>query len=278
MIKLDYFAVLIAVAAIVALSLWPLKSHGEGEHEEHGDAGGQEDHGNAGGHAVHWTYAGAEGPEHWGDLSPDFAACKSGRMQSPIDIAPAATGLVVGAPGHGFAYLDVPLSVVHNGHTVQLNYAPGSSMSIEGQQYDLLQFHFHAPSEHTVDGEAFPMEAHFVHMDSHGGLAVIGVMIEEGAANAALADAWAHLPAHETVETTVADVSVNAGAVLPSDGRYHHYKGSLTTPPCSEGVRWFVLSQPITMSAAQIQKFEAAAAPNARPVQPLNSRLMIGPG
>lgn len=278
MIKLDYFAVLIAVAAIVALSLWPLKSHGEGEHEEHGDAGGQEEHGNAGGHAVHWTYAGAEGPEHWGDLSPNFAACKSGRMQSPIDIASAATGLAVGAPGHGFAYQEVPLSIVHNGHTVQLNYAPGSSMSIEGQQYDLLQIHFHAPSEHTVDGEAFPMEAHFVHMDSHGGLAVIGVMIEEGAANAALADAWAHLPAHETVETTVADVSVNAGAVLPSDGRYHHYKGSLTTPPCSEGVRWFVLSQPITMSAAQIQKFEAAAAPNARPVQPLNSRLMIGPG
>ena len=278
MIKLDYFAVLIAVAAIVALSLWPLKSHGEGEHEEHGDTSGQEEHGNAGGHAVHWTYAGAEGPEHWGDLSPNFAACKSGRMQSPIDIASAATGLVVGVPGHGFAYQDVPLSIVHNGHTVQLNYAPGSSMSIEGQQYDLLQFHFHAPSAHTVDGKAFPMEAHFVHMDSHGGLAVIGVMIEEGAANAALADAWAHLPAHEAVETTVSDVSVNAGAVLPPDGRYHHYKGSLTTPPCSEGVRWFVLSQPITMSAAQIQKFEAAAAPNARPVQPLNSRLMIGPG
>ena len=101
MIKLDYFAVLIAVAAIVALSLWPLKSHGEGEHEEHGDAGGQEEHGNAGGHAVHWSYAGTKGPEHWGDLSPNFAACKSGRMQSPIDIAPAATGLVVGAPGHG---------------------------------------------------------------------------------------------------------------------------------------------------------------------------------
>lgn len=189
MIKLDYFAVLIAVAAIVALSLWPLKSHGEGEHEEHGDSGGQEEHGNAGGHAVHWTYAGAEGPEHWGDLSPNFAACKSGRMQSPIDIASAATGLVVGVPGHGFAYQDVPLSIVHNGHTVQLNYAPGSSMSIEGQQYDLLQFHFHAPSEHTVDGKAFPMEAHFVHKDSHGGLAVIGVMIEEGAANAALANA-----------------------------------------------------------------------------------------
>jgi len=278
MIKLDYFAVLIAIAAIVALSLWPLKSHGGGEQEEeHGDGAGQEEHGDAGGHAAHWTYAGAEGPDHWGGLSPDFAACSSGRMQSPIDIASAATGLAVGAPGHDIAYQDVPLSILHNGHTVQMNYAPGSSMSIEGQQYDLLQFHFHAPSEHTVDGKAFPMEVHFVHKDSHGGLAVIGVMIEEGAANAALADAWAHLPGHEAAETTIADVSINAGAILPPDGRYHHYKGSLTTPPCSEGVRWFVLSQPISMSAAQIEKFEAAAAPNARPVQPLNSRLMIGP-
>lgn len=271
MIKLDYFAVLIAVAAIVALSLWPLKGHGGDEHEEEpGDAGGHA--------AVHWSYGGAEGPEHWGDLSPDFAACKSGRMQSPIDIAPQDTGLAVGAPGHEFAYQEVPLSILHNGHTVQLNYAPGSSMSIQGQSYDLLQFHFHAPSEHTVGGKAFPMEAHFVHQDSHGGLAVLGVMIEEGAANAALAGAWAHLPAHETAEQTVADVRIDASAVLPPDGRYHHYKGSLTTPPCSEGVRWFVLTEPISMSAAQIKKFEAAASPNARPVQPLNARLLIGPG
>jgi len=132
MLKLDYFAVLIVVAAIVALSLWPLKGHDEGEQEENSDTGGQEEHGNAGGHAVHWTYAGAEGPQHWGDLSPDFAACKSGRMQPPIDIASTASGLAVGAPGHDYAYQDVPLSIVHNGHTVQLNYAPGSSMSIQG--------------------------------------------------------------------------------------------------------------------------------------------------
>ena len=290
MIKLDHIAVLIAVAAIAALSLWPLSGHGEGEHEEeHGDAGGQgEEHGNAGGQgeehaaaggeAVHWSYAGAEGPEHWGDLSPDFAACKTGRMQSPIDIAAGASGLAVGPPGHDFAYREAPLSILHNGHTVQLNYAPGSTMSIQGHQYELLQFHFHAPSEHTVGGQAFPMEAHFVHQDSHGGLAVVGLLIEEGgAANAALADAWAHLPAHESAEQTVTDASVDAAAILPADGRYHHYKGSLTTPPCSEGVRWFVLSQPITMSAAQIKKFEAAAAPNARPVQPLNSRLLISP-
>ena len=187
MIKVDHFAALIAIAAIVALSLWPLKAghgEGEGEGEEHGDAGGE---------AVHWTYAGDLGPEHWGDLSPDFAACKSGRMQSPIDIAADATGLAVGTPGHEFAYQEVPLSILHNGHTVQLNYAPGSTMSIQGRQYELLQFHFHAPSEHTVGGQAFPMEAHFVHMDSHGGLAVVGVLIEEGAANAALADAHARV-------------------------------------------------------------------------------------
>ena len=263
-LRLDHFALLIAIAAIVALSLWPLKGHGEGDHEEN--------HGDAGGHAAaHWSYAGAEGPEHWGDLSPDYAACKAGRMQSPIDIAVGATGLSVATSGNDYAYQASPLSILHNGHTVQLNYAPGSSMSVEGETYDLLQFHFHAPSEHTVDGKPYPMEAHFVHKDSHGGLAVIGVLIE-----AALAEAWAHLPAHETPEQMIADVSVNASAILPSDGRYHHYKGSLTTPPCSEGVRWFVLTKAISMSAEQIKKFEDAAGPNARPVQPLNARLLIG--
>jgi len=270
MIKLDHIAGLIAVAAIVALSLWPLKSHG-GDEQEHGDDSA------ASGHAVHWSYAGAEGPEHWGDLSPAFAACKSGRMQSPIDIADDATGLAVDASDHDYAYQETPLSILHNGHTVQLNYAPGSSMSVQGHKYDLLQFHFHAPSEHTVGGKPYPMEAHFVHQDSHGGLAVIGVLIAEGVANDALADAWAHLPAHETPEQMIADVNVSASAVLPADGRYHHYKGSLTTPPCSEGVRWFVLTQPISMSAAQIKKFEDAAGPNARPVQPLNARLLVGP-
>jgi carbonic anhydrase len=274
-LRLDHFAMIIAIAAIVALSLWPLKSHGEGgDHEEDGHGAG----GDAGGghSAAHWSYAGAEGPEHWGDLSPDYAACKAGRMQSPINIAAGATGLSAAASGNDYTYQAAPLSILHNGHTVQLNYAPGSSMSVQGEKYDLLQFHFHAPSEHTVDGKPYPMEAHFVHKDSHGGLAVVGVLIEEGAANAALAEAWTHLPAHETPEQMIADVSVNASAVLPADGRYHHYKGSLTTPPCSEGVRWFVLAEPISMSAAQIKKFEDAAGPNARPVQPLNARLLIG--
>ena len=195
MIKLDHFAVLIAVAAIVALSLWPLKSHVE--HEEHGDAGDQEEHGNAGGHAVQWTFAGTEGSKHWVGLSPTMATCKLGRMKSPIDIASAATGLVAGSAGYGFACQEVPLSTVQNDHTVRLNYAPGSLMSIESQEYDLLRFHFYRSSEYTVDGKAFPMEAHFVHKDSHGGL----VVIEEGAANAALANAWAHLPVQKTVET-----------------------------------------------------------------------------
>lgn len=269
MIRLDHFAALIAVAAIVALSLWPLKGHGEGNQEEHGDESGG---------AVHWSYAGEQGPEHWGDLSPSFEACKSGRMQSPIDITAEATGLALGMSSHDYAYRETPLRILHNGHTVQLNYAPGSIMTIQGKAYELLQFHFHAPSEHTVEGRAYPMEAHFVHQDSHGGLAVVSVLIEEGAANAALAEAWAHLPAGESAEKEVAEVSVDAGAILPPGGRYHHYKGSLTTPPCSEGVRWFVLSEPISMSAAQIQRFEEAVGANARPVQPLNARLLIGPG
>jgi carbonic anhydrase len=286
MLKLDHIAALIAVAAIVALSLWPLPSHGDGGHDEdgHGEAHGDDhgdshgdDHGGGHGDAPHWSYAGTDGPAHWGDLAPAFAACKAGRMQSPIDISAAATGLSVGAPHHEIHYQASPLKILHNGHTVQLNQAPGSTMTIAGGKYDLLQFHFHAPSEHTVEGKSFPMEIHFVHANSHGELAVIGVMVEEGAANAALAEAWAHLPAHQSAEEMVAGISVDAAAILPPDGRYHHYKGSLTTPPCSENVRWFVLAEPISMSAAQIAKFEAAAAPNARPVQPLNARLLIGP-
>ena len=181
MIKLDHIAGLITVAAIVALSLWPLKSHGEDEHEDGVNSG-------AIGHAVNWSYAGAKGPEYWGDLSPNFVACTSGLMQSPIDIALDATILAVDAACHDYAYLETPLGILDNGHTVQLSYARGSSMSVQAHKYDLVQFHFHAPSEHTVGGKPYPMEAHFVHKDSHGGLAVIGVLIEEGAANEALGE------------------------------------------------------------------------------------------
>lgn len=193
-------------------------------------------------------------------------------MQSPIDLPADAAG----APGNEYAYREAPLSILHNGHTVQLNYAPGSTMSVAGAQYELLQFHFHAPSEHTVGGHVYPMDAHFVHKDSHGGLSVVGVLIEQGAANTALAEAWAHLLAHKTTAQTLADVHIDAAAVLPGRGGYHHCKGSLTTPPCSEGVLWFVLSQPISMSAAQIKKFEDAVGHNARLVQPMHGRRMMG--
>ena len=259
MIRIDHIAAVGAVAAIVVLSIWPLSSG-------HGDSGG--DHGGA----VHWGYSGDEGPAHWGDLSADWAACKDGRMQSPIDIVGAFGAQTI---GNTMAYEPTPLNIVHNGHTVQVNYQAGSSMTVGGEAYALLQLHFHAPSEHTVGGKAYAMEIHLVHQSASGQLAVVGVMIEEGAESAALADIWANMPMTATPEASHAGTAVDAAAILPDAARYYHYKGSLTTPPCSEGVRWFVLEAPITASAAQIAQFEEAAGPNARPVQPLNERLVI---
>jgi carbonic anhydrase len=274
MLKIDHLAVLIAIAALVVLSIWPLpSSHGSG-HDDDGHGGGHGDSHDSGGHdaAPHWSYGGADGPEHWGALSAAFAACSHGAMQSPIDLN---AGFTVATLSHAFDYKPSALNIVHNGHTVQANYAPGSSMTVQGKVYDLLQFHFHAPSEHAIGGHRAPMEVHLVHQSADGELAVLGIMMNEGAANEALAGAWSKMPMHETAAADHGDVMVDAAALLPATGRYYHYKGSLTTPPCSEGVRWFVLQTPITVSTEQIAKFVEAAAPNARPLQPINKRLVV---
>ena len=221
--------------------------------------------------AAHWTYEGHEGPEHWAELSPDFKSCELGVQQSPIDLAgpvPAKIGVV--AP----AFKPVPLVVLNNGHTIQVNCAPGGGSEIAGTRYELLQFHFHHPSEHLLNGKAFAMELHFVHKSAEGNLAVLGVLIRPGAENATLAPVWKAMPS-EKGEPVNAGVTVDPSALLPKDHTYFRYYGSLTTPPCSEGVLWTVFAQPIEASAAQIRAFGDLFPMNARPAQSLNHRFLL---
>jgi len=227
--------------------------------------------GEDGTHAVTWGYAGDIGPAQWGDLSPAFAACKLGVSQSPIDLTSDTE-----AKPHDldFRYASVPLEIINNGHTIQVNYAPGNVLLSGGRQLALVQFHFHHLSEHTVDGKPTDMEMHLVHQDAAGNLAVVGVFLAAGQQNEALQPVWAHMPAAVGEERQVEGVTVNAADLLPADLSYYSYVGSLTTPPCSEGVHWFVLQRPVEVSPEQIDRFAALYPDNARPTQPLNERTL----
>jgi len=226
----------------------------------------------ASGDKAHWGYEGEGGPEHWGDLDPKYAACKDGKNQSPIDIkgqieaelAPIA--IAYGAEGN---------EILNNGHAIQVNVAPGSKITVDGTEFELKQFHFHSPSENTVDGESFGLELHFVHADANGNLAVIGVMFKEGEANPVLAELWSQMPKNAD-EKVALKAKVDPSALLPADRDYYRFNGSLTTPPCSEGVRWLVMKNPLTASKAQIQQFlEVMHHANNRPVQPVNARPVL---
>ena len=221
--------------------------------------------------APHWGYEGAGGPEHWGQLEPGFRVCELGLQQSPVDLA-QSIGANLGA--FRATWRQMPLRVVNNGHTIQVNCADGSHADVDGRRFRLIQFHFHHPSEHAVDGQRHAMEAHFVHASESGALAVLGVFIERGAANAALAPIWEAMPRSEGPEVDAA-VSIAPEQLLPTERDYYRYLGSLTTPPCSERVIWTVLRQPITASSAQIQEFADIFPMNARPLQPLNRRFLL---
>ena len=220
----------------------------------------------------HWTYEGEEGPEHWGDLDPSFAVCSTGRAQSPIDLVNAQ---MVRLTDIQFDYQPSALNEFNNGHTIQVNYDEGSSITYNEDTYQLLQFHFHRESEHTLDGQHFPMELHLVHRDAAGNLAVVGVKLEEASVdNAAFAAVFDNLPAEKgTPEPT--ELTVDAAKLLPTDHHYTTYTGSLTTPPCTQGVRWLVLDTPVQVSAHQIEAFAVLFESNARPVQPLDNRDLL---
>jgi carbonic anhydrase len=226
---------------------------------------------------VHWSYDGEAGPEHWGELSPDYALCSTGQEQSPINI-PAAAPL--NPANLTYSYLPSSLTILNNGHTVQVNYDAGSELVIKGERYQLVQFHFHAHSEHTLDGHAAPLELHLVHSNAQGALAVVGVWIESGGENAAFAPIMSHLPASESPAQTVPGEQVDAQRLLPTERTYYRYNGSLTTPPCAEHVTWLMLKTPVEISAAQIGAYTALFDHTYRPTQPLNGRsfLLTEPG
>lgn len=222
----------------------------------------------------HWTYEGDSGPEHWGEMSAEFAACSAGRVQSPIDVSLASAH---GERGFAASYRPVPLQVLHNGHTVQFNTSGSGELVLNGVTFELLQIHFHTPSEHVVRGQHAPLEAHFVHKSAGGALAVLGVFVIPGAENPALAALIRHLPEHETPAADHPDTAIDPSDLLPAERGFTWYLGSLTTPPCSEGVNWHVLSTPITASPEQIARLERAMGHNARPPQNLHGRLVVAP-
>lgn len=221
-------------------------------------------------HAPHWRYEGAEGPAQWGDLSEEFATCATGHQQSPIDLA---NEVAVDLPDLTFHYQPSAINIVNNGHTIQVNYDTGSTIEVDDVVYTLQQFHFHAHSEHTIRGESFPLEIHLVHQNEDGQLAVVGLMAEAGATDDPLNVVWANLPmeAHQSVHV---DGQINAADLLPIDHTYYGYAGSLTTPPCSEGVKWHILTTPIQFSTTQLDTMAALLQDNFRPVQPLNERAV----
>jgi carbonic anhydrase len=214
----------------------------------------------------HWSYEGNDGPKHWGGL------CNSGKNQSPVDLRDAVSARL--AP-LSFKYESLAQDVFNNGHTVQVTYAPGSTLTVDSHPYQLQQFHFHAPSENLLDGKQFPLEAHFVHADADGNLAVVAVFFEAGAANVALEKLGKDLPLRAGDKHDLA-VRIAAAELMPKARDYFRFSGSLTTPPCSEGVNWLVLKRPVTASSEQIEHLHAAMGhDNARPVQPLNARIIV---
>ena len=221
-------------------------------------------------HAVHWGYEGDNGPEHWGN---NFPVCGTGKKQSPLNIiGPFEKSKDM----LSVDYKEGPLKMLNNGHTIQVNVEPGSTLTINKESYDLLQFHFHRPSEEQVDGKNASMVAHFVHKSKDGKLAVIGVLLNEGKDSAAIKTLWANLPPKEGVEYLPEKVSFNPGSMLPKELGFYNYEGSLTTPPCTEGVQFYILKKPMDISKDQVGKFPFKL--NARPVQSLNGRKINAGG
>jgi len=225
---------------------------------------------------THWTYEGSAGADHWGDLDPAYAPCKLGKEQSPIDIQTAAKAEL---PALQFEYKSEPLKyLLNNGYTIRVNYhdAPGtgSALIVDGKRYQLTQFHFHHPSEEYIHGKPYEMEAHFMHQAADGEVVGVVAFLKAGGANATVQQLWDHMPKSESQEIEVAHVEVDPSGLLPRDNAYYRYTGSVTAPPCTEGVEWFVLKTPLEISANQIKAFAELYPHDVRPIQPLNGRIV----
>jgi carbonic anhydrase len=216
-----------------------------------------------------WSYQAPTGPARWGDLDPTYATCKTGTRQSPINITGAAPAQL--APIK-FDYKLTPLKIVNTGFTIQVNYGAGSSITVNGAAYDLVQFHFHHPSETAIDGQKYDLELHLVHRNAQGRLAVVAVLLKSGSENYPLHVLWSYLPKDVGKEDEHKKVELNAADFLPNDQNYYKYSGSVTIPPCTEGVDWYVMKKPVEVSPSQIAAFAKFFPDNARPLQPANGR------
>jgi carbonic anhydrase len=223
-----------------------------------------------------WSYEGATGPDHWGELDPDYSVCKTGREQSPIDIRTVESATL---PAIRFEYKGGPLKyLINNGATIRVNYhdasPAGNFLVVGGTRYQLTQFHFHRPSEEYIHGKPYDMEVHLMHQSADGKVAGVTVFLKAGPANATVQKIWDHMPATKGQEMEVAGVEVNPAALLPANDSYYIYMGSVTAPPCTEGVTWFVLRTPVEISTDQINAFAKLYPHDARPLQPLNGRVV----
>jgi len=217
----------------------------------------------------HWSYSGHERPNEWGKLDSTYAACSNGKTQSPIDIRGAQKADL---PALKFDYNSVLLSIIDNGHTIQVNYPAGSTLTVGKKLYALKQFHFHHPSEEHVKRHGYDMVVHLVHADAEGHLAVVAVFLKKGNANPSIDLVWQNLPPEKEKAADVSGVTLNAKDLLPADHGYYTFSGSLTTPPCSEGVTWYVMKNPVALSEAQVAAFAKLYPSNARPIQETNGR------
>jgi len=222
--------------------------------------------------AKHWSYSGDTSPIHWGDLKKDYFMCKEGKNQSPINITDARA---TEKNDIKFTYFTGGDKVVNNGHTIEVVYKPGSFIDIDGHKFELKQFHFHTPSENHIEGKSFPAEIHFVHKDKDGNLAVLALMVEEGAKNLEL-DKILSSVSDKVNDEKELENPVSASSLMPTDVDYYRFNGSLTTPPCSEGVIWAVFKKHITASKEQLEKLHKLIGfNNNRPIQPIDARLII---
>ena len=221
----------------------------------------------------HWGYSGDSGPEHWAELTEDYKICGEGKNQSPVNLQ---NPIKAELEGLELSYQAAANEILNNGHTIQVNIAEGSRLLVDGKSFQLKQFHFHAPSENLIFGQSFPMEVHFVHADADGNLAVVAVMFIEGEEHPVIQQLWSIMPEQPNTKAALVGIGAAYTKLFPETGKYYRYNGSLTTPPCTEGVRWFVVNQPVAISKAQLEQFsKVMGQSNNRPIQALNARVIL---
>jgi carbonic anhydrase len=220
-----------------------------------------------------WSYAGARGPEHWGDLDPQYAPCRDGKAQSPIDIGRTQKADL---PSLRFEYHSGPLNVINNGYTaLRVDYIHSGDVLVVGnQRYELIQFHFHRPSEETIHGKRYDMVLHLMHAASDGKVAGVAILLNAGHANPTIEKLWQYMPETAGTLQEIAGVDIDPATLLPTDTAYYTYEGSQTAPPCSEGVTWFVMKTPMQISAEEVHAFAKLYPHDVRPLQPLNRRVV----